>query len=169
MIGPWASALVALTGVVACAGVFGASMTPATRLIFAMADCGQLPAVLARVNERCHTPVPAILLTAVAAWILAVSGSFIYLVKITLIARISVYAITCLTLPVFRRRAGTSAAGFRVPAGTAVAVGCALVCALFLAKSSMRELFDVSLAVVTGLVLFALTWVGTVRSDPGLS
>jgi amino acid transporter len=93
----------------------------------------------------------------VAAWILAVSGSFIYLVKITLIARVSVFAMTCLTLPVFRRRVGVSEATFRVSAGSAVALGCALLCVLFLAKSSMRELFDVAVAVIIGLALLALT------------
>jgi len=157
MIGPWASVLVALTGVVACAGVFGASMTPGTRLLFAMADRQQLPSILARIHGRYHTPVPAILLTAVAAWILAVSGSFIYLVKITLIARVSVYAITCLTLPVFRHHVGVSEAAFKVSAGNAIALSCALVCVLFLAKSSMRELLDVSVAVIIGLVLLVLT------------
>jgi amino acid transporter len=157
MVGPWASVAVALTAVVACAGVFGASMTPGTRLLFAMADQRQLPETLAHVHSRFHTPVLAILVTAVAAWILAVSGSFIYLVKVTLIARLSVYAITCLTLPVFRRRADLGAAAFKLPAGPVVAYGCAVLCVLCLANSSMRELLDVALAVLIGLTLFGLT------------
>jgi amino acid transporter len=157
MVGPWASVAVALTAVMSCAGVFGASMTPGTRLLFAMADQRQLPAPLARVHARFHTPVYAILLTAVAAWILAISGSFIYLVKVTLIARVSVYAITCVALPIFRRRADLPAAAFKVPAGSVVAYGCAILCVLCLVNSSMRELFDVALAVLAGLAIFALT------------
>src|SRR5260370_27550104 len=78
-------------------------MTAATRLLFAMADHGQLPVALARVHSHFHTPVLAIVVTAAAALVLALSGSFIYLVKLTLIARITVYAITCAVLPVFRR------------------------------------------------------------------
>jgi amino acid transporter len=157
LLGPWASVAVALAAVVSCAGVFGASMTPGTRLLFAMADQRQLPPVLARVHARFHTPVLAILLTAAAAWVLAVSGSFIYLVKVTLIARISVYAITCATLPIFRRRADLAAAVFKVPAGPAVAHGCAVLCVLCLANSSMRELLDVALAVLIGLIIFGVT------------
>jgi amino acid transporter len=157
LVGPWASVAVALTAVVSCAGVFGASMTPATRLLFAMADQRQLPAALANVHARFHTPALAILVTAVAAWVLAVSGSFIYLVKVTLIARVSVYTITCVTLPIFRRRADLSAAAFKVPAGPLVAYGCAILCVLCLANSSMRELLDVALAVLVGLTIFGLT------------
>jgi APA family basic amino acid/polyamine antiporter len=156
MVGPWAAVAVALTAVVACAGVFGASMTPGSRLLFAMADQRQLPAALAHVHARLRTPVLAILMTAVAAWILAVSGSFIYLVKVTLIARLSVYAITCVTLPIFRHRS-EMAATFRLPAGPIVAYGCATLCVLCLAKSSMRELLDVALAVLIGLTIFCVT------------
>jgi len=173
LVGSWASVLVALTAVVACAGVFGASMTPGSRLLFAMADRQQLPTALARVSRRYRTPIAAVLVTAAAALALAVSGSFIYLVKITLIARVSVYAITCLTLPVFRRRADLPPAAFHLQAGAVVAWTCAVVCVLFLAKSSMRELFDVALAVLIGLTLFALTRMSGHRSDsaehPGLS
>lgn len=157
LVGPWASVAVALTAVMACAGVFGASMTPGTRLLFAMADQRQLPVGLAHVHSRFRTPVVAILVTAVAAWILAVSGSFIYLVKVTLIARVSVYAITCLTLPIFRRRSDLAAAAFKVPAGPLVAYGCAVLCVLGLANSSMHEMLDVGLAVSIGLTLFGLT------------
>src|SRR5262249_16349309 len=126
MVGPWGSVLVALTAVIGGAGVFGASITPGTRLLFPMADSRQLPAVLARVHSSYHTPVPAILVTAAAALILAVSGSFIYLVKITLICRMSVYAVTCLTLTVFRCRRDLPPAAFSLPAGPAIASGCAV-------------------------------------------
>jgi hypothetical protein len=44
-----------------------------------------------------------------------------------------------------------------VPAGPVVACGCALLCVVSLANSSMRELFDVALAVLIGLTIFGLT------------
>src|SRR5437879_6723316 len=85
-VGPWGSIAVALAAVIACAGVFGASMTAATRLLFAMSDHRQLSAAVARVHSRFHTPVLAIVVTAGAILVLALSCSFIYLVKLTLIA-----------------------------------------------------------------------------------
>src|SRR5262249_45617644 len=102
--GPWGSVAVAVMAVIACAGVYGASITPATRLLYAMAEQGQLPEILARVDPRFRTPIPAIIVSSAAALALALSGSFIYLVKVTLIARMTVYAATCLTLLLFRHR-----------------------------------------------------------------
>jgi APA family basic amino acid/polyamine antiporter len=156
-VGPWAALAVALAAVIACAGVFGASMTPGTRLLFAMSDQGQLPAALARVDARFHTPVFAILATTAAILILALSGSFIYLVKVTLVARVTVYATTCLVLPIFRRRDDLPKARFMVPAGLSVAYGCAILCVLFLANSSTRELLEVALAVAIGLAIYGLS------------
>lgn len=156
-VGPWGSPAIALTVVIACAGVFGASFTPATRLLFAMSHQGQLPAALAQIHPRFRTPVPAIIVTAAVVLALALSGSFIYLVKLTLIARVTVYAVTCTMLPIFRRRADVPKATFMLPAGKAVAYTCATLCLLLMLNSSMRELFDVALAVLGGLVVFGLT------------
>jgi amino acid transporter len=156
-VGPWGAVAIALAAVVACTGVCGASMTAATRLLFAMADHGQLPVALTRVHSRFHTPVLAIVVTAAAALVLALSGSFIYLVKLTLIARITVYAITCAVLPVFRREGNAPEASFKLPAGEAVAYASAILCVLSLAGSSMRGLLDVALAVVVGFAVFGVT------------
>jgi basic amino acid/polyamine antiporter, APA family len=164
MVGPWGAVVIAITAVISCAGVFGASMTPGTRLLFAMSDHRQLPKPLARVHDNFRTPVFAILATAVAILVLAISGSFIYLVKITVIARISIYALTCTTLPLFRQQATAPAAQFRLWAGPYVAIACAAICVGFLAKSSMRELVDVAVAAGAGLALFALTRAGMRRA-----
>ena len=155
--GPWAAIAVALTAVVACAGVYGASATPATRLLFAMADHRQLPSTLARINSRSHTPIAAILVTSAAALALALSGSFIYLVKITLIARVTIYAITCLTLPIFRRRKDVPEATVMIPGASTIACVCAFLCVLFLVKSSMRELLDVAIGALVGLAISGVT------------
>jgi amino acid transporter len=154
--GPWGAIVIAVTAVIACAGVFGASMTPGTRLLFAMSDQGQLPRALARVHDRFRTPIVAILLTAAAALVLAVSGSFIYLAKITLIARVAVYVMTCVTLPVFRARMDAPPAQFVLPGGHAFAAAGSLLCLGFLANSSMRELLDVGIALAIGLAAFAM-------------
>lgn len=157
LVGPAGAVVIAVVAVVSCAGVFGASMTPGTRLLFSMGDDRQLPHPLAYVHARFRTPVVAILITAAAILALAITGSFIYLVKVTLIARLSIYAITCVTLPVFRRSGIAPAAQFRLPGGTVVAVVSASLCVAFLANSSMRELLDVGVATAVGLAIYFIT------------
>jgi hypothetical protein len=61
------------------------------------------------------------------------------------------------TLPIFRRMPGAPAAQFTLPGGTLIAGASAILCAAFLANSSMRELLDVGLATVAGLAIYGIT------------
>jgi len=97
------------------------------------------------------------LLTAAVVLILGLSGSFIYLVKLSLVGRVSVYAATCAVLPLFRRRKDIPEASFRVPAGSTVAYACIVALALCLSRSSISELLDVVAALTVGLGIFGLT------------
>ena len=166
-IGAPGAIVIAVTAVIACAGVYGASFTPGTRLLFAMSDHGQLPPALGQVHSRYRTPVNTVIATSAVVLILALSGSFIYLVKITLIARISVYAATCATLPLLRRRSDVPRATFVLRGGTLLACIATACCLLSLANSSMRELLDVGLAAILGLIVLAATRM-TRRTPPPL-
>jgi amino acid transporter len=165
-VGPVGAVVIALTAIVACAGVYGASFTPGTRLLFAMADQGQLPAWFGEVHPRYRTPASTIVATAAIVLVLALSGSFIYLVKVTLISRITVYVATCATLPLLRRRKDVPRAAFVLRGGSVLACVAIACCLLFLAKSSMRELLDVAVAVVVGLILMAASRIS--RRPPSL-
>jgi amino acid transporter len=133
-------------------------MLACTRLPFAMAKQHQLPTPLARVHQRFRTPYVSILICAVAALLIALPGTFIYAVKITVITRVIVYASTCAALPILRRRkAFTESSSFKVPAGIPVSIICVAICFWLLMSSDRREARDVSIAIVAGLIVFGLT------------
>jgi APA family basic amino acid/polyamine antiporter len=153
----------------ALVGVFGTLnviMLACTRLPFAMAAQGQLPSPLALVHRRFRTPHVSILLSAATALLLALSGSFIYALKFTVITRVIVYASTCAALPVLRWRAriaapvrpnGEGPSSFAVPAGVLISMVCVILCIWLLANSGWREARDVAIAVGIGLAIYAAT------------
>src|SRR5262249_6215188 len=96
--------IISAGAVIAVVGTLNAVMLALTRLPFAMAAHGQLPAVLARVHSRFCTPHVSILASAAGVLLLSLAGTFVYAVKITVITRVIVYASTCLALPILRRR-----------------------------------------------------------------
>ncbi|HEU4507866.1 MAG TPA: amino acid permease [Pyrinomonadaceae bacterium] len=151
-------AIISIGALVSIFGTLNVIMLACTRLPFAMAAQGQLPAALARVHERFRTPHVSILVSALAALMIALPGTFIYAVKITVITRVIVYASTCAALPILRRRSVAEAPDtFRVPAGVPIAIVCVLLCVGLLVSSGWREARDVSVAVAIGLVTFGLT------------
>lgn len=151
-------AIISIGALVSIFGTLNVIMLACTRLPFAMAAQGQLPPALARVHERFRTPHVSILVSALAALMIALPGTFIYAVKITVITRVIVYASTCAALPILRRRSVAEAPDtFRVPAGVPVAIVCVLLCLGLLVSSGWREARDVSVAIAIGLVTFGLT------------
>ncbi|HEX7333080.1 MAG TPA: amino acid permease [Pyrinomonadaceae bacterium] len=150
--------IISIGALVSIFGTLNVIMLACTRLPFAMATQGQLPTPLARVHERFRTPHVSILISAAAALMIALPGTFIYAVKITVITRVLVYASTCAALPILRRRAVAEAAdSFKVPAGVPIAIVCVLLCLGLLVSSGWREARDVSIAVAIGLVTYAIT------------
>ena len=74
------------------------------RVLFSMAERGELPRIFARVHARFRTPHVAIVAYAVLALGLALYGSFTWNATLSAIVRLLTYGLTCVALVVFRRR-----------------------------------------------------------------
>ena len=87
---------------------------------------------------------------------LTLSGTFLYAVTISTIARLLIYAATCAALPVLRRRVAAPPSTFRVPAGMAVSFAVLLLTVWLLWNSTWREGRDTAIAAAVGLMVYAL-------------
>ena len=153
--------IISIGALISIFGTLNVIMLACTRLPFAMAEQGQLPAPLARVHERFRTPHLSIFVSAVAALMIALPGTFIYAVKITVVTRVIVYLSTCAALPVLRRRSlAEDPDSFKVPAGVPIAIVCVVLCLGLLVSSGWREARDVSIAIAIGLITYAITRIG---------
>jgi amino acid transporter len=139
LLGPAGVTLAALTAMVSVYGYATGNALQSPRVIFAMAQRGELPAVLARVHAGFRTPYAAIALYALVVWGLALYGSFEWNATLSAVVRLVTYALTCAALVVFRRRRGLEPAGFQAPAGLAVAVAGLAFCLGLLASRSFAQ------------------------------
>lgn len=125
-----------------------------SRIPFAMAEQKQLPSILSSTHERFRTPHFAILLTAAIMLGLALSGTFIYALTISAIARLLTYAATCAALPRFRRMSDVPPAKFKVPAGIFVSIAALVLAGWLLSNSSGSEARDAGIAAGLGLLIY---------------
>jgi basic amino acid/polyamine antiporter, APA family len=125
-----------------------------SRIPFAMAEQKQLPRILASTHKSFRTPHVAILLTAAIMLVLALSGTFIYAVTISAIARLLTYAATCAALPRFRWMKDAPPAKFTVPAGIAVAVAALLLAGWLLSNSKGSDALAAGIAAAIGLIIY---------------
>ncbi len=129
MLGPVAGGIVAAGAVTVMCGTLFTILFTGPRLVFAMAEGGQLPAALARVHPGSGAPLPAVLLHTALAWLLAVGSSFFGALTASTLTRLMLYALTAASVLVMRRRGITAEpAPLDLPGGTAAAWAAALLC-----------------------------------------
>ncbi len=137
-------------------GTLHAGMFVAPRFLFAMAESGQLPRMLLSTHRRFHTPHMAILLSSALMLLVALSGTFIYAVTITVMIRLIAYGVTCAALLALRRKGGEQTAVFKVPAGACVSFSALILCAWLLSNSTWREARDLGIAAAVGFLIYII-------------
>ena len=106
LIGPAGAVLLSLTAMASVAGNVTGSLTSTSRVTYALAQGGLLPGWFGRVSARYATPANSVLFMGLLGFVLAVSGSFVWLAIVSTLARLFVYGASIAALPAARRRAG---------------------------------------------------------------
>jgi len=142
--------------IVSLAGNLNVLILSASRLIYAMAKRGELPPPLAVIHTRFRTPAVSVIFTAALMLVLTLSGTFVYLVTLSVLSRLVTYLLTCGAAPTLRHRFRRPAP-FALPGGVAIpAVGMAVTLWL-LSNTSWREAAAVFVATLAGLGTYWLS------------
>ena len=154
--GPAGATLIAV-GI--CLSVFGTNCGSALvnpRRFYAMAERGDLPPVLATTDPQTGAPRMAIGLTWLLACGLSLSGTFVELAVLGVVARFAQYIPTCLAVLVFRKRLGPGE-GFRIPGGPVLPILTVALCLTLLANSDPSRLIKGGIALLVGVPLYFLS------------
>jgi len=164
-LGGWGGWLLTAGAVVSIAGTLNDSVLAGPRYLYALAGDGFGPAVLARVDHRFHTPAVAILVQTAVVLPLALSGSFVALAALSVVARLATYVGTALAVPVLRRKlaggggrgvAGGGERAWRLPGGAAIPLAATAVSLLLLASAGWKNLAAGAVALAAGFAIYAL-------------
>ncbi len=155
VLGPLGGWLLTVGAVVSVLGTNNNSILAGPRYLFALARDGFGPRALAAVHPRYRTPAAAILLQTAIALPLALSGTFVGLATLSVVARLATYLSTAAAVPVLRRkRAGEHS--FRLPGGPAIPIAAALVSLSLLASASWANLLAGAVAIGIGGAIYVL-------------
>ena len=109
--------LMAVGAILSTTGTNSTILLIGPRMLYALAQGDQLPAIFGRVHPRFRTPSVAVILFTGAALVLAVSGTFAALAALNAIARLLYSVTTCAAVPVLRRRFSPGQRSFTLPSG----------------------------------------------------
>lgn len=157
--GPIGAAFITVGVLVSIFGNLNVGVLSSTRLLFAMAEQRDMPAVFDKTHARFKTPYVSIIATAVVILVFTILFEFFTAVAIATITRLIVYATTCISLPVFRRRTDMPEAPFRAPLGIAAAVlSVALIIWLLTRVDFAKEGVAIAIAAAIGLAIYLANW-----------
>jgi basic amino acid/polyamine antiporter, APA family len=130
LLGRSGAAFVAVAALVSIYGWISAAMLYGPRLTYSLAAQGEFPALFGTLHPRFHSPAAAIVVYALTAWVLAASGTFLWLVAVTAGSMMVLYAAVCASL-IRLRTLRPNVDAFRIPLGRVLSiVGIALTVGL---------------------------------------
>jgi APA family basic amino acid/polyamine antiporter len=128
-----------------------------SRMLFALAESGDVPRVFAKIDPRHRTPSNAIIFTALVTLAFAVSGSFTMLAVASALGRLVIYVSVCaatlrLRQPAFREL--VRPATLIIPLGPLVPMLAIAISALMLAGANRQQFLGGMAALAMGAALY---------------
>jgi amino acid transporter len=155
-LGGWGGWRLPVGGAIAGRGTNRNTVLAGPRYLFALAADGFLPRFLSRVHPRYRTPALAIAVQTAIALPLALTGSFVGLAALSVVARLITYLGTAAAVPVLRRRGAGGKAAFRLPGGILIPVAAGLLTVGLAASATRANLLAAGVALLVGAGLFQL-------------
>jgi amino acid transporter len=148
------SQFVAVSVMISTYAWISGNIVTAPRIVYSFASNGDLPDWLAKINPTFNTPAWAIIIYAVLMWLLAATGTYLWVAAVGAAALLILYSGVCASL-IRLRRLQPGAQALRIPFGPALAV---VSIAVSLALISALNLRQGLLIGVTALIASANWW-----------
>ena len=164
MLGRPAGAVVVAGAVISMSGTLFTILFVGPRLVFALAQSGQLPASLAAVHSRFRTPHVAVLVHTLVAWAIAVTSGFLGALTASTLTRLMLYGLTAASLVVLRRRnLSEQPHPLMLPGGAAIAVAACVLCVWLMLQSDRSAWIAAVVCLLVGAAI------GAASARPGIS
>lgn len=152
--GPAAVLLLSIGAFVSIFGNLGNTTLIGPRYAYALADDGYGPSWLANVHPRHHTPANAIILQTAIALMLALSGSFVALAMLSVVARMATYIGTCSALLILQRRYAGAPGALKFPGDRLLPFAGLVLSLCFLAATERNNLIAGAIALAAGALIY---------------
>ncbi|MCC3862071.1 APC family permease [Pseudemcibacter aquimaris] len=159
--------MIVIAAIFSILGNATAIVVAAPRMTFAMAEEGSLPAWFAKVHDKYSTPANSIMFLGVLAFLLAISGTFIYLAAASTLARMIAYIICMVSLPRIRKKADkeTLENATPLPGGYLIPAIAVIVCVFAILQADIINWAYIAGFIALGSGLYFANYIFTRKSE----
>lgn len=151
--GAWLALVLTVGAAVSILGTNSNTIMLGPRYLHALAMDGYGPRVLARIHPRFRTPAWAIVTLGVLSLALALSGSFVQLALLSVVARLFTYLGTAISVLVLRKRYRDRPNALQLPGGPLIPVAAIALTIGLLASASVANLLAAAVALAIGALI----------------
>jgi basic amino acid/polyamine antiporter, APA family len=152
--GAGAAWLMTIGGAISILGTLHNTTLAGPRYVYAITAGGIGPAALSSVHPRFRTPTVAILTQSAIGLLLALSGSFVQLVLLSVMSRLITYTGTAASLLVLRRKFADRPGALKLPGGDAIPIAALVVALVLVASASWKNLVAGAAALIVGALIY---------------
>ncbi len=152
--GPMAVLLLTVGAIVSILGTNSNTMLFGPRYLYALAADGFGPRVFARIHPRYRTPAIAVLVQGALALALALSGSFVQLALLSVVARLFTYLATTAAVLVLQKRFAGRPDALQLPGGPLIPLAAMALSLGLLATATWQNLAAGAIALMAGAVIY---------------
>jgi APA family basic amino acid/polyamine antiporter len=157
LFGPAGQVVVSAGAVAVILGTILSVIIGMPRMLLALAEQGQLPAMLGSVHPKTRTPYVAILVSSGISFAAALASDLLGALTISTAARMVAYILCCVALWRLVRSPDAPPAQFNLPAPRMVSLVTGAIFAAVLAFAATKELPTLAGVLVVGFVLLAVS------------
>jgi APA family basic amino acid/polyamine antiporter len=154
LMGPTGVWLLTIGAAMSILGTNNNTVLAGSRYLYALAERRRIPPVFAAVHPVYRTPWVALVSQTAIALPLALTGTFVELAALSVIARMATYLGTAAAVPVLRRKLPPGPRTFVLPGGPLIPIGAVLVCLVFLSSATGKNLVAAAIALAVGAVIY---------------
>jgi amino acid transporter len=146
--------MIALGAFVSILATLNVLLLSGSRLPYALSIDGHLPASFSRVHAAYKTPTVSLLAVSLAALLVSLAWTFLSALTISVIIRITVYMVVCVSLLTLRRKRRVQTDYYRVKAGPLLALVGILLSLWLLSTARITEIKNAGIFVAAGIAVY---------------
>ncbi len=154
--GPAGATMIALGAFVSILATLNVLMLSGSRLPYALSLEGQLPPAFSKVHPVFKTPTASLLVVALAILGVSLAWTFLSALTISVIIRITVYMVVCISLLKLRRDRKEQTDYYRVKAGPLLACAGIMLSLWLLSTAALREIRSAGIFMAAGIAVYLI-------------
>lgn len=152
--GPMGGLIITIGAIISIGGALNGNVLVGSRVPFALSEKDQFPQIFSKTHPKTAIPHISLWFYSIIVILVSISGTFIYLLSISVICTIIVYFTISAALIKLRLHNKHENTGYKLKYGNSIAILGMIICIWLLSVADLSKLIDVFITIVVGIVIY---------------